>query len=85
MLADMSDRDAGKLPLLPGLHLHGQLDRDAAGAADHHLRDEPPPLPHHQKVSRKMRVIIRTLKEGSRRLRKVLQSRRRPLLEPSPG
>ena len=56
MLADMSDRDAGKLPLLPGLHLHGQLDRDAAGAADHHLRDEPPPLPHHQKVSWKMRV-----------------------------
>ena len=58
MFADLSDRDAGKLPLLPGLHFHGQLDRDAAGAAHHHLRDEPPPLPHHQKVSRKIRVII---------------------------
>ena len=76
MLADMSDRDAGKLPLLPGLHLHGQLDRDAAGAADHHLRDEPPPLPHHQKVSRKMRAIIRASNEGSQRLREVLPSQR---------
>ena len=57
MFADLSDRDAGKLSLLPGLHFHGQLDRDAAGAAHHHLRDEPPPLPHHQKVSRKIRVL----------------------------
>ena len=75
MLADMSDRDAGKLPLLPGLHLHGQLDRDAAGAADHHLRDEPPPLPHHQKVSRKMRAIIRASNEDRRRFAKISHSR----------
>ena len=72
MFADMSDRDAGKLPLLSGLHLHGQLDRDAAGAAHHHLRDEPPPLPHHQKVSRK---IIRASNEGKQRFAKISHSR----------
>ena len=74
MFADLSDRDAGKLPLLPGLHFHGQLDRDAAGAAHHHLRDEPPPLPHHQKVSRKIRVIIRASNEGKKKFAKISHS-----------